>query len=105
MKKIVFSLSLAFVVMCAFIPAYRVKSGIYGTIDPPDGAKKVWAINGTDSVSASTIPLTGKFSLEVKPGTWKLLVEAVPPLKNAVVENILVQEGESADAGVIKLSE
>lgn len=103
MKKIALTLCAGFIAMCAFISPDRVKSGIYGSIDPPDGAKKVWAINGTDSVS--TVPLTGKFFLEVKPGTWKLIVEAVAPLKNAVVENILVQEGESADAGVIKLTE
>lgn len=103
MKKIAITLCAAFVAICAFISPDRVKSGIYGTIDPPDGARKVWAINGTDSVS--TVPLTGKFSLEVKPGTWKLIVEAVPPLKTALVENILVQEGESADAGLIKLTE
>jgi hypothetical protein len=103
MKKLAITLCAGFVAVCAFMSPERVKSGIYGTIDPADGAKKVWAISGTDSIS--TVPLTGKFSLEVKPGTWKLIVEAVPPLKNAALENILVQEGESADAGVIKLTE
>jgi hypothetical protein len=103
MKKIALVLCTAFVAICAFISPDHAKSGIYGTIDPAEGAKKVWAISGTDSVS--TVPITGKFSLEVKPGTWKLIVEAVPPLKSTQLEGILVQEGQSADAGVIKLSE
>jgi hypothetical protein len=103
MKKFAFVLCVLFVALCAFFPLTQHKSGIYGTIDPPEGAKRVWAINGKDSVS--TTPLLGKFSMEVKPGTWKLIIEATAPLKNAVVENILVQEGQSADAGLIKLTE
>jgi len=103
MKKIVITLCVAFVVMSAFVSRHPVKSGIYGSIDPPEMAKKIWAISRTDSVSA--VPLNGKFSIEVKPGTWKLIVEAVPPYKNTAVENVLVQEGQSADVGVIKLTE
>ena len=79
------------------------KSGIHGTVDPPEGAAKVWAISGTDSVSA--IPVTGKFSMEVKPGNWSIVVEAVSPYKNVVVNNILVLESQSTDAGVIRLRE
>lgn len=103
MKKLVIIACAAFIVMSAFVSLDRVKSGIHGTIDPPDGAKKVWAISGADSVS--TVPLNGKFSMEVKPGTWKLIVEAVAPYKNTMIDNILVQEGQPADAGIIKLSE
>jgi len=103
MKKLAITLCTGFIAIFAFVSPDNAKSGIYGSIDPPDGSKRIWAISGTDSVS--TVPLTGKFSLEVKPGTWKLIVEAVPPLKNTVVESVLVQEGQSADAGVIKLTE
>ncbi|MEI9810072.1 MAG: carboxypeptidase regulatory-like domain-containing protein [Bacteroidota bacterium] len=103
MKKIIIILCIAFVALCAFVIPGKLKSGIYGSVDPADGARKVWAISGSDTVSA--VPLTGKFSLEVKPGTWKLIVEAIAPYKNAVVESVLVQEGQSTDAGVIKLTE
>ncbi|HLG41453.1 MAG TPA: hypothetical protein VI461_17365, partial [Chitinophagaceae bacterium] len=87
----------------AFSPRSDLKSSIYGTIDPPDGAQKIWAINGTDSFSA--VPVMGKFSLDVKPGNWALKVVAIKPYKDAIVENILVQENQSTDAGVIKLQE
>lgn len=101
MKKIAFILCAAFFVMSAFISDKYIKSGISGTIDPPEGAKKVWAISGSDSVSAA--PFAGNFSLEVKPGTWSLYVEAAKPYRDALVENIVVQEGQYTDAGVIKL--
>jgi hypothetical protein len=105
MKKIVITLCTAFVaflVLSAFV-ARTTMSGIHGTVTPADGAKKVWAINGTDS--ASTVPAGGNFSLDVKPGTWKVLVEANAPYKNATVESVVVEEGKSADAGEIKLGQ
>ena len=102
MKKIAIILCIAVVIMGAFAFGHRAKSGIYGIVDPPEGAKKVWAISGNDSASA--IPVSAKFTLDVKPGNWKLIVEAAAPYKNTSVDNILVQEGQVTDAGVIKLS-
>jgi hypothetical protein len=77
-------------------------SGIHGTIDPADGASKVWAINGTDSFS--TLPVSGRFSVSVKPGNWYLLVEGIAPYKNTAVNSILVLDNQSTDAGVIKMN-
>jgi hypothetical protein len=101
MKKAVITLCATFVLFSAFM-LQPFKSGIHGTIDPADGAQKVWALNGTDSVSA--VPMSGKFSLEVAPGKWKLFVEATPPYKNTTLENITVREEEYTDAGVIRLT-
>ena len=100
MKKIAFIICAAFLIM-SFISSNHFKSGIHGIIDPADAAKKVWAISGTDSVS--TTLATESFSIELKPGTWTLVVEAVKPYKSALIENIMVTEGESVDAGTIKL--
>ena len=102
MKKMVIILcAVLFLGLNGFVSPRPVKTGINGVIDPPDGVRKIWAVNGTDSFS--TVPATGSFYVEVKPGTWKLFVESVKPYKNEVVENILVQEGQSTDVGVIKL--
>jgi hypothetical protein len=87
----------------SFVADKNVMTGIHGTITPAEGAKKVWAFNGTDS--ASTVPVAGNFSLDVKPGTWNLKVEAVAPYKDAQVVSVIVEEGKSADAGEIKLSQ
>ena len=106
MKKIaitLFTAFAAFMVLSAFVARTNVASGIHGTVTPAEGAKKVWAINGTDS--ASTVPVGGNFSLDVKPGTWSLKVEAAAPYKDATVESIVVEEGKSADAGEIKLTQ
>ena len=78
-------------------------SGIQGSIDPPQGVKRVIVVSGTDSVA--TIPGAGNFSIEVKPGTWRLMVETVAPYKNAVVDNIVVNPEQITNVGVIKLEE
>jgi len=101
MKKILIIVCIAFVAMSAFVAKNTFQSGITGSIDPPEGAKTVWAIKGTDSVSA--VPSSGKFSITVKPGTWMLVVETVKPYKSTAVQNIVVLEGSPTDAGVIKL--
>ena len=79
------------------------RSGIQGTIDPPEGAKRIWAVSGKDTVSI--IPAPGSFIMDVKPGSWKLVVEAVLPYKNAERESILVTEGQITDVGLIKLTQ
>lgn len=95
-------LSLSFAAITAFIPVDNYKAGLYGTIEPADAAKKVWAINGTDTVS--TIPIAGKYSLEVKTGNWKIIIEAQAPYKPAIIESVLVQDGQYTDAGSVRLS-
>jgi hypothetical protein len=79
------------------------RSGIQGTIDPPEGAKRIWAVSGKDTVSI--IPPPGSFIMDVKPGSWKLVVEAVLPYKNIERESILVIEGQITDIGLIKLTQ
>jgi hypothetical protein len=78
------------------------RSGIQGTIDPPEGARRIWAVSGKDSVSI--IPPPGSFIMDVKPGSWKLVVEAVPPYKNVERDAILVIDGQLTDIGLIKLT-
>jgi len=106
MKRIAITLCtalVAFLVLSAFVARTTVATSIHGTITPAEGAKKVWAINGTDSVS--TVPVSGNFSLDVKAGTWQLKVEAAAPYKDATIDGIIVEDGKSADAGEIKLSQ
>jgi hypothetical protein len=102
MKRIFFAAGIAFTLLSAFIiPA---TSGIHGTISPADAAKKVWAVSTTGKDTVSVVPSSGAFSLDLKPGTWKILVEAAKPYKDAVVSNIIVEEGRYSDAGEIKLT-
>jgi len=104
-KKIVIIIcAVLFVGMSAFVWNTKkiAASGIHGIVSPADGAKKVWAINGKDSVAA--VPSSGNFSIDAKPGTWKLHVEAANGYKDAYIENIVVEEGSYADAGEIKMA-
>jgi len=81
--------------------ASNFRSGIQGTIDPPDGARQIWAVSGKDTVAI--IPAPGSFIIDLKPGAWKLVIEANPPYKKAERESILVTDGEITDIGLIKL--
>ncbi len=97
--KNVLGVIMSVVIISAFVGKDR--SGIQGTIDPPEGAKRIWAVSGKDTVAM--IPSPGSFLMDVKPGTWKLVVEAVLPYKNAERESILVVDGQMTDIGLIKL--
>jgi hypothetical protein len=43
------------------------------------------------------------FSFSVKPGIYKVVVDAIEPYKDAVLENISVKEGQTVDVGEIML--
>ena len=90
-------------VTIGFVARNDYQSGIHGTIEPADGALKVWAINGNDSLGA--IPVSGKFSISVKPGTWGLLLEGNAPYKNTSVNSVLVLDNQSTDVGVIRMNQ
>jgi hypothetical protein len=75
---------------------------IKGTVNPPDGAIRAWAISATDSLRS--VVNEGVFVIpDAKPGNYNILIEAKPPYKNAVRDNILVNEGVATDLGEIKL--
>lgn len=76
-------------------------TGINGSIDPPNGARKIVAVSGKDSAFAT--PVDGMFFVETKPGSWTLIVIAAPPYKNAAMGNVRVTAGRSTDVGTIKL--
>lgn len=95
-----FGVIIALVLISSFVTD---RSGIQGTIDPPEGARRIWAVSGKDTVSI--IPSPGSFIMDVKPGSWKLVVEAVLPYKNAERDGILVTDGQITDIGLIKLTQ
>ena len=101
MKKIAITLGVTFIMMTAFI-GHRFMSGIRGAISPPDGVKKVWAISGADTVSIAAP--SGSFSLDLKPGNWKLYIEAAKPYKDFAWPNIAVEKDRYYDVGEIKLT-
>lgn len=94
---------LAFLATAWVIERNPTITSIYGSIEPVEGGKKVFAIKGTDTVAV--VPQDGKFSVAVgSAGNWKIYVQATPPYKDAAVNNIMVEEGKSSDVGIIKLT-
>jgi len=77
------------------------QAAISGTVTPPEGATAVWAVNGSDSTSGNIS--NGSFSISVKPGTYKLVVDAKEPYKDVSLENIQVSDTAATNVGEIKL--
>jgi len=103
MKKIAIIIGAVFIIaLSAFISKKNFASGIHGIVTPADAVVRVWAINGKDSVAVA--PVSGNFSVDIKPGNCRLHIEAAKGYKDVFVNNIIVEEGSYADAGDIKLS-
>lgn len=79
-------------------------SGIKGTVAPAESAGTVYAITGTDTLKAE--PAQGAFLFsDIKPGTYKVVVEAKDPYKPFEKEGIEVKDGEVVDLGAITLAQ
>jgi len=75
---------------------------IKGTVTPPDGAKEVWAVSATDTLKAPVN--NGAFELtNAKAGTYKVMIDATDPYKDAVKDGVQVTDGQATDIGEIKL--
>lgn len=93
------------VLVTSLLHAYKnfQTSGISGRVSPKDAAEIVWAIQGVDSIR--TVPANGVFMLEVKPGIYKVIIDAKQPFKDVMVESIEVISGKTTDLGEIKISQ
>ena len=80
---------------------YNNETSITGRVSPVDGANIAWAISSKDSATSNIV--NGSFSLPVKPGTYRVMIDALAPYKDATVENVVVKEGQTADVGEIIL--
>jgi hypothetical protein len=98
---------LTFIIVCLAVislHAFRTlqTSGIKGMIRPADATVTyVWAISGNDSIKVQ--PVKGEFALGVKAGNYKVIVDAVEPYKDAIIENVVVRDGTITDVGEIRL--
>ena len=75
---------------------------IRGKVSPSDGAVRAWAESTSDTLNA---PIqNGVFEISnVKPGSYKLVIEAKPPYRNAAKDGIAVMDGQPTDVGEIPL--
>ncbi|MBO9564933.1 MAG: carboxypeptidase regulatory-like domain-containing protein [Niastella sp.] len=99
------TLSLFFITSAAlFSFTLRPGSGIKGTVAPAESAGTVYAISGTDTLKVEVAQGAFLFS-DIKPGTYKVTVEAKAPYKNFSKEDIAVKDGEVVDLGAITLAQ
>ncbi len=77
---------------------------VKGTVSPQQGALRAWVLSAKDTFKADVIE--GTFEIKyVKNGTYRLVIEAKPPYKNALKEGITVLEGSQVDVGEIVLQQ
>ena len=101
-KKMLAVLAIATAGLFAFS---TLKTGsVKGSITPSDAATRAWLISSSDTMRAPVDK--GAFEiLNVKPGSYKLIIEAKPPYKNLAKEGITVSDGQPTDVGQIKLEQ
>jgi len=77
-------------------------ASITGRVTPPEAIKDVWAVSLNDTVHGTVVQ--GGFNImNVKTGTYKVIIDANAPYKDVVKEGISVTEGQPVDMGEIKL--
>ncbi len=105
MKKAIFKFGLAGMAIIGFTAMKDIApANITGKVTPADAAAGVWAIKETDTITGA-VSSEGTFSLEVKPGTWKVIVTAKSPYKNTEVGPVEATEDKVTDVGEIKLEQ
>jgi hypothetical protein len=77
------------------------QTAITGKVVPGEGAETVWAISATDSTKGTVS--SGTFTLDVKPGTYKVIVDAKDPYKDVTLENLEVKQDQPLNVGEIVL--
>ncbi len=102
MKRLILACSIFIsVVLAIYAFQNNDQTSIIGRINPIGGANVAWALSGRDSLSSNVV--NGAFSFAAKPGIYKVVIDAVEPYKDAVLENISVKEGQTVDVGEIVL--
>lgn len=100
MKSIFLSCGLAIAAMAGWFTVTTPQGAITGTVSPADGAETIWAASATDT--AKGIISAGSFSLAVKPGLYKLFVDAKDPYRDVILD-VDVRANQPTDVGEIVL--
>ena len=105
MKKTIVKLILAATLFIGFSAMQQIPTAsVSGKVSPVNGIEGVWAIKDADTIKA-TISTEGAFTIEVKPGTWKIMVSAKAPYKSSEVKEVVVTEDKNTDVGEIILQQ
>jgi hypothetical protein len=105
MKALKLTLTILMIAVVGLFAFKKIDSGsIKGMVSPADGATRAWALSATDTGKADIH--NGSFEImNIKPGTYRLIIEAKPPYKNAAKDNVAVADGTPNNVGEIKLNQ
>jgi len=103
MEFTLFRLIATTIVVAGLFAFTHFKAGaIRGTVTPAEGGIRAWAESATDTLRAPIV--NGAYEIpDVKPGAYKIIIEAKPPYRNIAKDGIMVNDGQTADVGEIVL--
>lgn len=103
MKNTYFKISAVFFLTIPILVYAMVKTGtITGKIMPSAALKDVWALSAQDTVRA--LVMEGSFTIvNLKPGTYKVIINAVEPYWDVVRGGIVITGAQPVDMGEIRL--
>jgi hypothetical protein len=101
MKKYLKYIAPLVVSACLLFSFSGPQSVISGSVLPVDGTESIWAMGAKDSAKA-TILNNGAFTIAVKSGAYKLVVDAKAPYKDLVLD-LDVKPDQPMDVGQIVL--
>jgi hypothetical protein len=91
------------VLFCASFAFKTANTGaIQGKISPPEGIAEILVIAGTDTLKVPN--QQGNFVVKsLKANTYTVLVKAVPPYQDYILNEVAVIDSTTTDIGEIKL--
>jgi hypothetical protein len=103
MKLTTFRLAILSVAAAGLFAFATFRDGsIRGTVSPAEGGVRAWAESASDTLKTPII--NGSYEITgAKPGTYKVIIEAKPPYRNAAKDGVMVSDGQTTDAGEIRL--
>lgn len=103
MKLYIKTFAVIVLMLCFFAFTHLQDGVIKGRVIPPEGAYHVWAISATDTIET---PINmGNFQFNsIKPGTYKVVINAHAPYKDWVRDGVLVSDAAVVDLGDLQLA-
>lgn len=75
---------------------------ISGSVSPAMGLRKLWLIQDYDTIAINQ--QAGSFKVNVKPGTYRIWVDAVAPYQDLHIDSIALDEEGTRNLGDLQLS-
>jgi hypothetical protein len=103
-KKIAVLVASLIMVFVLFAFTTFKNGSIKGIVSPSASATSAYVVSGMDTMRTNI--QNGAFQIgEVKPGTYKLVIEAIAPYKNFEKTGVVVNEKKDTDVGEITLQQ